>query len=185
MHVIIPYPGSTPEEVEATRRGPSRRRSRRCGHRGAALALEAEQATFQIQFDWGRDIDAAAFQPDAPSWIRSARSLPAPTASRVLVQRVRPAGRRRRSSDDQDLMDQPRLAGRYMKRAAGTPFRRRSRRSRKASAPREVLILIGQRMAAHSSDRAAARHAPAEEQFSVSAGEITEQDSASASAHDR
>ena len=86
MQVIIPYPGSTPEEVEQLITRPVEEAlSTLAGIEELRSRSEAEQATFQIQFDWGRDIDAAAF--DVRTKLDSIRSeLPA-GADRILADR--------------------------------------------------------------------------------------------------
>jgi len=84
MQVIIPYPGSTPEEVEQLITRPVEEAlSTLAGIEELRSRSEAEQATFQIQFDWGRDIDAAAF--DVRTKLDSIRAeLPA-GADRILA----------------------------------------------------------------------------------------------------
>src|SRR5262245_65168253 len=63
MQVVIPYPGSTPEEVEQLITQPVEEAlSTLAGVRGLTSRSEADQATFQLLFDWDRDIDAAAFE---------------------------------------------------------------------------------------------------------------------------
>ncbi len=84
MQVIIPYPGSTPEEVEQLITRPVEEAlSTLAGIEELRSRSEAEQATFQIAFDWGRDIDAAAF--DVRTKLDAIRSeLPA-GADRILA----------------------------------------------------------------------------------------------------
>ena len=102
MQVIIPYPGSTPEEIEQliTRPGRGSAVDAR-GHRGAALALGGRPGdASRSRFDWGRDIDAAAFEVRTKlDAIRSRAAEPAPIACWTFsLQRVRSADRRRCAS---------------------------------------------------------------------------------------
>ena len=137
---------------------------------------EAEQATFQIQFDWGRDIDAAAF--DVRTKLDAIRSeLPA-GADRILAFSFNASDQPVvvvRISADQDLTDQYDSLERYLKR----PLERVpgvARVELQGVVPREVRILINAgRMAAHNIDVQRLATLLQKSNFSVSAGEITEQ----------
>ena len=184
MQVIIPYPGSTPEEVEQLITRPVEEAlSTLAGIEELRSRSEAEQATFQIPFDWGRDIDAAAF--DVRTKLDSIRAeLPA-GADRILAFSFNASDQPVvvvRISADQDLTDQYDALERYLKR----PLERVpgvARVELQGVAPREVRILINAgRMAAHSIDVQRLATLLQKSNFSVSAGEITDRASASASA---
>jgi hydrophobic/amphiphilic exporter-1 (mainly G- bacteria), HAE1 family len=177
MQVIIPYPGSTPEEVEQLITRPVEEAlSTLAGIEELRSRSEAEQATFQIQFDWGRDIDAAAF--DVRTKLDSIRSeLPA-GADRILAFSFNASDQPVvvvRISADQDLTDQYDSLERYLKR----PLERVpgvARVELQGVVPREVRILINAgRMAAHNIDVQQLATLLQKSNFSVSAGEITEQ----------
>ena len=177
MQVIIPYPGSTPEEVEQLITRPVEEAlSTLAGIEELRSRSEAEQATFQIAFDWGRDIDAAAF--DVRTKLDSIRAeLPA-GADRILAFSFNASDQPVvvvRISADQDLTDQYDALERYLKR----PLERVpgvARVELQGVAPREVRILINAgRMAAHSIDVQRLATLLQKSNFSVSAGEITEQ----------
>jgi HAE1 family hydrophobic/amphiphilic exporter-1 len=137
---------------------------------------EADQATFEIQFDWGRDIDAAAF--DVRTKLDAIRSeLPA-GADRILAFSFNASDQPVvvvRISADQDLTDQYDSLERYLKR----PLERVpgvARVELQGVVPREVRILINAgRMAAHNIDVQRLATLLQKSNFSVSAGEITEQ----------
>src|SRR5262245_42975364 len=177
MQVIIPYPGSTPEEVEQLITRPVEEAlSTLAGIEELRSRSEAEQATFQIQFDWGRDIDAAAF--DVVTKLDSIRSeLPA-GADRILAFSFNASDQPVvvvRIAADQDLTDQYDSLERYLKR----PLERVpgvARVELQGVAPREVRILIkAGRMVAHNIDVQQLATLLQKSNFSVSAGEITEQ----------
>lgn len=177
MQVIIPYPGSTPEEVEQLITRPVEEAlSTLAGIEELRSRSEAEQASFQISFDWGRDIDAAAF--DVRTKLDSIRSeLPA-GADRILAFSFNASDQPVvvvRISADQDLTDQYDSLERYLKR----PLERVpgvARVELQGVVPREVRILINAgRMAAHSVDVQQLATLLQKSNFSVSAGEITEQ----------
>ena len=167
MQVIIPYPGSTPEEVEQLITRPVEEAlSTLAGIEELRSRSEAEQATFQIAFDWGRDIDAAAF--DVRTKLDSIRSeLPA-GADRILAFSFNASDQPVvvvRISADQDLTDQYDALERYLQAAAGTRARRRPRRAagRRAARGSHSDQCRADGCAQHR--RAAARDAPAEEQL--------------------
>ncbi len=177
MQVIIPYPGSTPEEVEQLITRPVEEAlSTLAGIEELRSRSEAEQATFQIAFDWGRDIDAAAF--DVRTKLDAIRSeLPA-GADRILAFSFNASDQPVvvvRISADQDLTDQYDALERYLKR----PLERVpgvARVELQGVVPREVRILINAgRMAAHDIDVQQLATLLQKSNFSVSAGEITEQ----------
>jgi HAE1 family hydrophobic/amphiphilic exporter-1 len=177
MQVIIPYPGSTPEEIEQLITRPVEEAlSTLAGIEELRSRSEAEQATFQIQFDWGRDIDAAAF--DVRTKLDSIRpELPA-GADRILALSFNASDQPVvvvRISADQDLTDQYDSLERYLKR----PLERVpgvARVELQGVVPREVRILVNAgRMAAHNIDVQQLATLLQKSNFSVSAGEITEQ----------
>src|SRR5262245_3408987 len=176
MQVIIPYPGSTPEEVEQLITRPVEEAlSTLAGIEELRSRSEAEQATFMIGFDWGRDIDAAAF--DVRTKLDSIRSeLPA-GADRILAFSFNASDQPVvvvRISADQDLTDQYDALERYLKR----PIERVpgvARVELQGVQPREVRILIDAgRIAAHRIDVQQLRVLLEKSNFSVSAGEITQ-----------
>ena len=177
MQVIIPYPGSTPEEMEQLITRPVEEAlSTLAGIEELRSRSESEQATFMIGFNWGRDIDAAAF--DVRTKLDSIRSeLPA-GADRILAFSFNASDQPVvvvRISADQDLTDQYDALERYLKR----PIERVpgvARVELQGVLPREVRILIDAgRMAAHSVDVQRLRVLLEKSNFSVSAGEITEE----------
>ena len=129
-----------------------------------------------IGFNWGRDIDAAAF--DVRTKLDSIRSeLPA-GADRILAFSFNASDQPVvvvRISADQDLTDQYDALERYLKR----PIERVpgvARVELQGVLPREVRILIDAGgMAAHSVDVQRLRVLLEKSNFSVSAGEITEE----------
>ena len=168
MQVIIPYPGSTPEEVEQLITRPVEEAlSTLAGIEELRSRSEAEQATFQIALRLGprhrrrgvRRAHQARFDPLGAA----GRRRPHP---RVLVQRVRPAGRGRRASPPTRISPTSTTRSsatckRPLERVPGV-----ARVELQGVVPREVRILIDAgRMAAHSIDVQRLAHAPAEEQL--------------------
>ena len=167
MQVIIPYPGSTPEEVEQLITRPVEEAlSTLAGIEELRSRSEAEQATFQIAFDWGRDIDAAAFEVRTKlDAIRS--ELPA-GADRILAFSFNASDQPVvvvRISADQDLTDQYDALERYLQAAAGARARRRPRRAAGRRAARGSHSHQCRADGCTQHRCATARHAPAEEQF--------------------
>ena len=63
MGVTIPYPGSTPEEIEEEITRPVEDALATLpGIREIRSRSEGYQSTFEIEFDWGTDVDAAGFE---------------------------------------------------------------------------------------------------------------------------
>ncbi len=63
MGVTIPYPGSTPEETEELITRPVEDALATLpGIEEIKSTSKENEATFEIQFDWGTDVDAASFE---------------------------------------------------------------------------------------------------------------------------
>src|SRR5262245_57732997 len=177
MQVIIPFPGSTPEEVEQLITRPVEEAlSTLSGIEELRSRSEADQAVLFIGFNWDRDLDAAAF--DVRTKLDSIRpDLPA-GADRILAFSFNATDQpvvTVRISADRDLTDQYDELERYLKR----PLERIpgvARVELQGVLPREVRILIDAgRIAAHRVDVQQLRTLLEKSNFSVSAGEITEQ----------
>ncbi len=95
MQIVVPYAGSTPEEMEELVVRPVEEAlATLSGIEEIRASAQSDQATFTVLFDWDRDADAAAF--DVRTKLDSIRpQLPAgrrPVAD-VRIQRGRPARR--------------------------------------------------------------------------------------------
>jgi HAE1 family hydrophobic/amphiphilic exporter-1 len=177
MQVIIPYPGSTPEEVEQLITRPVEEAlSTLAGIEELRSALRSRAGDVPDPVRLGprhrrrciRRPHQARFDP---------RELPA-GADRILAFSFNASDQPVvvvRISADQDLTDQYDALERYLKR----PLERVpgvARVELQGVAPREVRILINAgRMAAHSIDVQQLATLLQKSNFSVSAGEITEQ----------
>jgi HAE1 family hydrophobic/amphiphilic exporter-1 len=176
MRIVIPYAGSTPEEMEDLIVRPVEEAlATLSGIVEIKASAQSDQAQFDIQFSWDRDADAAAF--DVRTKLDSIRpQLPA-GADRMLIFAFS-AGDQPvaviRISSDQDLTDQYDTLEKYLKR----PIERIDGVARvelEGVEPREVRILIDPtRLAAYSVDVVQLRGLLESSNFSVSAGEITE-----------
>jgi HAE1 family hydrophobic/amphiphilic exporter-1 len=176
MRVVIPYAGSTPEEMEELIVRPVEEAlATLSGIEQIEASAQSDQAMFDIQFNWDRDADAAAFE--VRTKLDSIRpQLPA-GADRMLMFAFS-AGDQPvaviRISSDQDLTDQYDTLEKYLKR----PMERIDGVARvelEGVEPREVRILVDPtRLAAYSVNVIELRNLLEASNFSVSAGEITE-----------
>ena len=176
MQIVVPYAGSTPEEMEQLVVRPVEEAlATLSGIEEIRASAQADQATFTVLFDWDRDADAAAF--DVRTKLDSIRpQLPA-GADRLLMFAFS-AGDQPvaviRISSDMDLTDQYEMLEKYLQR----PIERIDGVARvelQGVEPREVRILVDPtRLAAYSVDVRKLRALLESSNFSVSAGEITE-----------
>lgn len=176
MRVVIPYAGSTPEEMEELVVRPVEEAlATLSGIEEIDASAQSDQAIFDIQFDWDRDADAAAFE--VRTKLDSIRpQLPA-GADRMLMFAFS-AGDQPvaviRIASDQDLTDQYETLEKYLQR----PIERIEGVARvelQGVQPREVRILVDPtRLAAYSVNVIELRNLLEASNFSVSAGEITE-----------
>ena len=176
MQVTIPYAGSTPEEIEELITRPVEEAlSTLSGIKELRSTSRENEAEFQIQFDWGTDIDAVSFE--VRTKLDSVRGQLPAGADRMLIF----AGSfgdqpvvKIRLAANQDLSDAYDVLERHLKR----PLERLDGVARVELAgvePREVRILVDAgRVAAHGVDLRALRSLLERSNFSVSAGEITE-----------
>ena len=176
MMVTIPYPGSTPEEIEREIVKPVEEAlATLSGIEEIEASASSDQAQFQIGFNWDRDADAAAF--DVRTKLDSIRpQLPA-GADRLLIQAFSASDQAAvviRIASDRDLTDQYEMLEKYLQR----PIERLEGVARvelQGVQPREVRVLVDPtRLAAYSVDVQALRELLVRSNFSVSAGEITE-----------
>lgn len=176
MNVVIPYPGSTPEEIEREIIKPVEEAlSTLSGIEQIEATASSDQAQIQIGFNWDRDVDAASF--DVRTKLDSIRpQLPA-GADRMLIQAFRPSDQAAvviRIASDRDLTDQYEMLEKYLQR----PIERLEGVARvelQGVQPREVRILVDpNRLAAYGVDVQQLRTLLERGNFSVSAGEITE-----------
>ena len=176
MRVVIPYAGSTPEEIEQTIVRPVEEAlATLSGIEEIRATAASDQAQFDIQFNWDRDADAAAF--DVRTKLDSIRpQLPA-GADRLLIFAFSASGQAAvviRIASDQDLTDQYEMLEKYLQR----PIERLEGVARvelQGVEPREVRVLVDpSRLAAYGVDVQKLRALLESSNFSVSAGEITE-----------
>ena len=176
MRVEIPYPGSTPEEMELLIVRPVEEAlSTLSGIEEIRASAQSDRASFDVLFDWDRDPDTAAFE--VRTKIDSIRpQLPA-AADRVLMFSWSPSNQPMtvvRIASDQDLTDQYDNLEKYLKR----PIERIDGVARAELAgvlPRELRVLVEpDRLAAYGVDVQYLRTLLERSNFSVSAGEITE-----------
>jgi HAE1 family hydrophobic/amphiphilic exporter-1 len=176
MRVEIPYSGSTPEEMEQLIVRPVEEAlATLSGIEEIRASAQSDRATFEVMFDWDRDPDTAAFE--VRTKIDSIRpQLPA-GADRVLMFTFSPSNEPVtvvRIASDQDLTDQYDNLEKYLKR----PIERIEGVARAELAgvqPRELRVLIDpNRLAAYGVDVQDLRALLERSNFSVSAGEITE-----------
>ena len=179
MQIIVPYAGSTPEEMERLVVRPVEEAlATLAGIKEIRASAQSDQATFIVLFDWDRDVDAAAFE--VRTKLDSIRpQLPA-GADRLLIFAFSSGDQpmaQIRISSDRDLADQYEMLEKYLKR----PVERIEGVARVELAgvqPREVRILVDPgRLAAYSIDVRKLRAILESSNFSVSAGEITENNS--------
>ncbi|MEZ5532913.1 MAG: efflux RND transporter permease subunit [Steroidobacteraceae bacterium] len=176
MGVTIPYPGSTPEEIEEEITRPVEDALATLpGIREIRSRSEGDQAQFEIEFDWGTDIDAAGFE--VRTRLDAIRhDLPA-AANRILMFTASSADQSIltiRLSADADLSSQYELLERTLKK----PIERVDGVARVDLAgvePREVRVLVDAgRIAAHRIDVRELVGKLQRANFSVSAGQLTD-----------
>jgi len=179
MQIVIPYAGSTPEEMEQLVVRPVEEAlATLSGIEEIRASAQSDQATFTVLFSWDRDVDAAAF--DVRAKLDSIRSQLPAGADRMLMFAFS-AGDQPvtviRISADQDLTDQYETLEKYLQR----PIERIEGVARvelQGVQPREVRILVDpNRLAAYGIDVRKLRALLESSNFSVSAGEITENNS--------
>lgn len=176
MMVVIPYPGSTPEEIEREIVRPVEEAlSTLSGIEEIEATASSDQAEIQIRFSWDRDLDAAAF--DVRTKLDSIRSELPDAADRMLIQAFSSSDQAAvviRIASDRDLTDQYEMLEKYLQR----PIERLEGVARvelQGVQPREVRILVDpNRLAAYGVDVQQLRNLLERGNFSVSAGEITE-----------
>jgi HAE1 family hydrophobic/amphiphilic exporter-1 len=176
MQLTVPYPGSTPEEVEELIVRPIEEAlATLSGIEEIRANASADRAEFTVLFGWDRDPDAAAF--DVRSKLDSIRAQLPASADRILMQSFSASDQAMvviRIAADQDLTDQYEALDKYLKR----PIERLEGVARATLAgvePREVRVLVDPtRLAAHGVNIRRLREVLESSNFSVSAGEITE-----------
>ncbi len=179
MQIVVPYAGSTPEEMEQLVVRPIEEAlATLSGVEEIRASAQADQATFTVLFDWDRDADAAAF--DVRTKLDSIRPQLPEGADRLLMFAFSAGDQPLaviRIASDKDLTDQYEVLEKYLQR----PLERIEGVARvelQGVKPREVRILVDPtRLATYSIDVRKLRQVLASSNFSVSAGEITENDS--------
>jgi HAE1 family hydrophobic/amphiphilic exporter-1 len=176
MQVIIPFPGSTPEEMELLVVRPVEEAlATLSGIEEIRATAGSDQAQFTVLFDWDRDAETAAFE--VRTKIDSIRSQLPAAADRVLMFAFSASDEPViviRIASDQDLTDQYDTLEKFLKR----PIERLDGVARvelEGVQPRELRVLVDpDRIAAYGIDVQALRTLLERSNFSVSAGEITE-----------
>ncbi|MFO1392825.1 MAG: efflux RND transporter permease subunit [Steroidobacteraceae bacterium] len=176
MRVIIPYAGSTPQEMEQLVVRPVEEAlATLSGIKEIRASAGSDQAQFDILFSWDRDIDAAAF--DIRTKLDSIRTQLPAGADRMLIFAYSASDQAMvviRISADRDLTDEYDTLEKYLKR----PIERLEGVARvelQGVQPREVRVLVEpNRLAAYGVDVQQLRALLVSSNFSVSAGEITE-----------
>ena len=176
MRVVIPYPGSTPEEMEQLVVRPVEEAlATLSGVEEIRATAGPDQAQFTVLFSWDRDPETAAFE--VRTKIDSIRSQLPAAADRVLMFSFSPSDQPVtviRISSDQDLTDQFETLEKFLKR----PIERLDGVARvelQGVQPRELRVLADpDRLAAYGVDVRELRSLLERSNFSVSAGEITE-----------
>jgi hydrophobic/amphiphilic exporter-1 (mainly G- bacteria), HAE1 family len=179
MQIVVPYAGSTPEEMEELVVRPVEEAlATLSGIQEIRATAQSDQATFTVLFDWDRDADAAAF--DVRTKLDSIRPQLPEGADRLLMFAFSSGDQPVaviRIASDRDLTDQYEMLEKYLQR----PMERIEGVARvelQGVEPREVRVLVDPtRLAAYSVDVRVLREALGKANFSVSAGEITENDS--------
>ena len=176
MQVTIPYPGSTPEEMEQLVVRPVEEAlATLSGIEEIQATARPDEAQFTVLFNWDRDTEKAAFE--VRTKLDSIRSeLPA-AADRILMFSFSPSDQPVtviRLSSDTDLTDQYDTLEKFLKR----PIERLEGVARvelEGVEPNEVRVLVDPtRVAAYGVDVLELRKLLETSNFSVSAGEITE-----------
>lgn len=176
MQVVIPFPGSTPEEMELLVVRPVEEAlATLSGIEEIRATAGSDQAQFTVLFDWDRDPETAAFE--VRTKIDSIRSQLPAAADRVLMYAFSSSDNPViviRIASDQDLTDQYDTLEKFLKR----PIERLDGVARvelEGVQPRELRVLVDpDRIAAYGIDVQALRTLLERSNFSVSAGEITE-----------
>ncbi|MCM2312118.1 MAG: efflux RND transporter permease subunit, partial [Steroidobacteraceae bacterium] len=176
MQVIIPYPGSTPEEMEQLVVRPVEEAlATLSGIEEIRATAGSDQAQFTVLFNWDRDAETAAFE--VRTKIDSIRSQLPAAADRVLMFSFSASDEPVaviRIASDQDLTDQYDTLEKFLKR----PIERLDGVARvelQGVEPRELRVLIDpDRLANYGVDVQALRTLLERSNFSVSAGQITE-----------
>jgi HAE1 family hydrophobic/amphiphilic exporter-1 len=176
MRVVIPYAGSTPEEMEQLVVRPVEEAlSTLSGIEEIRATAGPDQAQFTVLFSWDRDPDQAAFEVRAK--IDSIRSQLPAAADRVLMFSFSASDEPVtviRIASDQDLTDQYETLEKFLKK----PIERLDGVARvelQGVQPRELRVLVDpDRLAAYGVDVQELRSLLERSNFSVSAGEITE-----------
>ena len=179
MQIIVPYAGSTPEEMEELVVRPVEEAlATLSGIKEIRASAQSDQATFIVLFDWDRDVDAAAFE--VRTKLDSIRPQLPVGADRLLMFAFSSGDQPLaviRIASDKDLTDQYEMLEKYLQR----PIERIDGVARvelRGVEPREVRILVDpNRLAAYSVDVRQLRQLLEQSNFSVSAGEITENNS--------
>jgi len=178
MRVVIPYPGSTPEEMEQLVVRPVEEAlATLSGIEEIRATAESDQAQFTILFSWDRDPETAAFE--VRTKIDSIRPQLPEAADRVLMFSFSSSDEPVtviRIAADHDLTDQYDDLEKYLKR----PIERLDGVARvelEGVRPRELRVLVEpDRLAAYGVNVQDLRMLLERANFSVSAGEITEND---------
>ncbi len=176
MQVIIPFPGSTPEEMELLVVRPVEEAlATLAGIEEIRATAGSDQAQFTVLFDWDRDQETAAFE--VRTKIDSIRSQLPAAADRVLMFAFSASDEPViviRIASDQDLTDQYDTLEKFLTR----PIERLDGVARvelEGVQPRELRVLVDpDRIAAYGIDVQALRTLLERSNVSVSAGEITE-----------
>ena len=179
MQIVVPYAGSTPEEMEELVVRPVEEAlATLSGIQEIRATAQSDQATFTVLFDWDRDADAAAF--DVRTKLDSIRPQLPEGADRLLMFAFSAGDQPLaviRVGSDRDMTDQYEMLEKYLQR----PMERIEGVARvelQGVEPREIRILVDPtRLAAYGVDVRVLRGSLAKANFSVSAGEITENDS--------
>jgi HAE1 family hydrophobic/amphiphilic exporter-1 len=178
MRVVIPYPGSTPEEMEQLVVRPVEEAlATLSGIEEIRATADADQAQFTVLFSWDRDPDTAAFE--VRTKIDSIRpQLPA-GADRVLMFSFSASDEPVaviRIASERNLTDEYESLEKFLKR----PIERLDGVARvelQGVEPRELRVLVdADRLAAYGVNVQDLRTLLERANFSVSAGEITEND---------
>ena len=176
MGVTIPYPGSTPEEIEEVITRPVEDALATLpGIKEIKSTSRDSSAEFEIEFDWGIDVQAASFE--VRTKLDSIRAQLPKAANRILMFTASSSDQpvlTVRLSADQDLSSQYEVLERYLKK----PIERLDGVARVDLAgvePREVRILVDAgRIAAHGIDVRSLVNTLERSNFSVSAGQLTD-----------
>ena len=176
MGVTIPYPGSTPQEIEELITRPVEDALATLpGIKEVRSNSQEASAQFEIEFNWGIDVQAASF--GVRTKLDSIRAQLPKAASRILMFTASSADQpvlTVRLSAAQDLSTQYEILERFLKK----PIERLDGVARVDLAgvePREVRILVDAgRIAAHGVDVQQLVKVLERSNFSVSAGQLTD-----------